>query len=522
MSVELIKDLLKIDQTVGKDQIEALVEGEIRLPENKPNINKILTIDGDVEIAESRIVKDKVIVEGEVKFKVLYNAIDEQQPIHSLEASTDFREEIGINGITEEMSAEIKSNIEHIDFKLIDDSRISVKTVLDIKGEVQSDNSLNIVKEVTGAQGLQVLKEKIKYNDVIGTNKSSTIVKEAFELNEDMPDILDILRVDVKAFERETKVVDDKVIVAGVIEASIMYFGDDEDNQINYLSHEIPFTHFVEIPGTVKDMQCCLKLQADDSYYDTKEDINGDIRIIDIESMVKINAKIYEQKEKEVTVDTYSTSKKINVTKQEVDITENIDYREIKEEVKGTIELSGNDTIRNVYNLNAKPIITDYRVIEGKVIIEGILDVDVLYQSNVNTEIASINDEIPFKSYFDFEEINEGIMLEIENALDSIGYNKLGDKQIEVEAVVKNAISINRIKKFNIVTEAEELEEDIDKKSRSSIIIYVVQKNDTLWDIAKRYNSTVEEIVESNEIACPDNIMPGEKIIIEKNIEFEL
>lgn len=521
MAVELIRDLLKIDQVIGKEQVEALVEGEIRLPQNKPNINKILTIDGDSEVTESKVDKDKVFISGIVKFKVLYNAHDENQPIHSLEASTDFREEIEIKGATEEMISDIKSNIEHIDYRLVDEYSISVKTVLELEGKVQSNNNIDIVKEVMGAEGLQVLKEKIKYNDVVGENNGSTIIKEAFEIEEEMPDILDILRVDVKAYEKETKVVDGKVIVAGVVESSIMYFGEDQENQINYMKHEIPFTHFVEIPNAIKDMNYNLKIYADDSYFDTKEDINGNIRIIDVEAMVKINAKVYDQKEKEVTVDTYSTNKKFNVTKQEVDITENIDCSEVKDVVKGTIEIS-EDIIKNIYNLNVKPTITDYRIVEGKVIIEGLMGVNALYLSGTTDEVSNISQEIPFKTYMDIEKLDEGIELDINNGIENLNYKKIDDNTIEVEVNVKTLVSVNRIKKFNIVTEAEELEEELDKKTRPSITIYVVQQSDTLWDIAKRYNTTIEEIIETNDIMTPNNIMPGEKIIIEKNIEFEL
>ena len=46
-----------------------------------------------------------------------------------------------------------------------------------------------------------------------------------------------------------------------------------------------------------------------------------------------------------------------------------------------------------------------------------------------------------------------------------------------------------------------------------------MQKGDSLWDIARRYNTTVEEIVLSNNIVSPDHLMPGEKIIIEKIVD---
>lgn len=523
MPVELIKDLLKIDQTIGKDEIQALVEGEILLEDNKPNIDKVLTVDGDVKVKETRMMKDKVIVSGIVNFKVLYTAEEEKQPIHSLNALTDFEEEIELQGAEEGMIADIKAYIEHIDYRLLEGTKISVKAVVDIEGKVSVGNSIDIVKNISGAESLQILKESIKYDDVIGTNTSTTIVKEAFEIDEDLPDIVDILRVDVNAYERETTVVEGRVIVAGLVECSIMYFGDDEENRINYLRREIPFTHFVELSNAQKDAMSDVRLETSDVSYEAKEDINGNMRIIDVEAMVEIGAKVYEQRQKEVTVDTYSTNKKLNVKKQEVNITENIGHNVSKEIVKGIVNVSEEDeNINSVYNVNVKPILTDYRIVEEKVIIEGFLGVDMLYQGEESGEIKNIKQEVPFKSYVDIEGVDEGMESEIKIALDDVRFNKVNQQEVEVEATVKANISVNRIKKINIVTEVEELSDEIDKTDRPSITIYIVQKDDTLWDIAKRYNTTVEELIQTNDIINPENIMPGEKIIIQKNIEIDL
>ena len=50
---------------------------------------------------------------------------------------------------------------------------------------------------------------------------------------------------------------------------------------------------------------------------------------------------------------------------------------------------------------------------------------------------------------------------------------------------------------------------------QASIIIYIVQSGDTLWKIAKKYNTTVDKLMEINEIEIPELIKPGDKIIIE-------
>ena len=47
------------------------------------------------------------------------------------------------------------------------------------------------------------------------------------------------------------------------------------------------------------------------------------------------------------------------------------------------------------------------------------------------------------------------------------------------------------------------------------IIGYVVKEGDELWDLAKRYNTTVEGITEVNELPS-EELKPGDKILIFK------
>ena len=44
------------------------------------------------------------------------------------------------------------------------------------------------------------------------------------------------------------------------------------------------------------------------------------------------------------------------------------------------------------------------------------------------------------------------------------------------------------------------------------MIVYTVKKGDNLTKIAKKYNTTVDELVELNNIENPNLIYPGQKI----------
>ena len=49
------------------------------------------------------------------------------------------------------------------------------------------------------------------------------------------------------------------------------------------------------------------------------------------------------------------------------------------------------------------------------------------------------------------------------------------------------------------------------------IVGYLVQEGDSLWDIAKRFHTTVENIVTTNNLAS-DSVRPGDCLILVKEI----
>ena len=91
-----------------------------------------------------------------------------------------------------------------------------------------------------------------------------------------------------------------------------------------------------------------------------------------------------------------------------------------------------------------------------------------------------------------------------------------------LEANIRYNIDVNKEKVLKAINSIEETGEIIDKRNRPSISIYMVQKDTNLWDIAKRYNTTIDELLEDNENINLNSIMPGEKIIIEKKIDVKL
>lgn len=518
MKLELVRESIKIDQLIKKERVDSLVEGEITLPDHKPKIEKIITLDGEVEITNQLLREDNLIVTGLVKFKTLYTTEeDEDQLIHSLETKTDFREEIALDE-SYDARASVSAEIEHIEYTKLTDKKIGIKTVINLEASLEEQGIVDVIKDVEGSEGIQKREKKIKYSELIASTKTKNTVKETFELEESSGDVLDILKIDTRAVVTESRVVDGKVIVAGNLNCFILYYVDGEGEKLNFIKEEIPFTHFAEVAGAEENMDYSLDLDVIDVNYDVRGDINGNLRIIDIETVVVIDAKVFTETEKEIIIDIYSTVNKFDVKNENLHLSETLEKHNIEETIKQTVETKSE--IVRLCNVGAKPLITDKRILDEKVIVEGIVKLDLVYIGK-NHSLDVVKPEVPFKTYVDVDKTNEEIELEIKNEITDINYSKLNDTEVEIEATLTNKININTIKNLVIAKEVKELEELINNKDRSSITIYMVQKNDTVWDIAKRYSTTVEDIVSTNDIE-EDNLIVGEKIIIEKHLDTTL
>lgn len=60
------------------------------------------------------------------------------------------------------------------------------------------------------------------------------------------------------------------------------------------------------------------------------------------------------------------------------------------------------------------------------------------------------------------------------------------------------------------------VEENSGNNNSSSLVIYFVKEGDTLWKIAKKFKSTMEEIATVNNIEDVDKLNVGEQLYIPK------
>ncbi|ABR50676.1 Peptidoglycan-binding LysM [Alkaliphilus metalliredigens QYMF] len=522
MPVELLRDSLKLDQMIGQESAQAIIEGDILVPDTKPDITRVLSVDGTIYITKYTMEENKIIAEGNIQFKILYVSEGGSQPLYSVDSSTGFKQSIELEGIGAHMTSDVTAEIEHIDYTINNERKIGVKAVVNLSATVVEEKNVEVTRELNGLEDIELLKETIQYTDVVGTNSSDTLVKDTFEIEEDLEGIKEVLKWDARVLEREVKVTDGKVIVGGTLLVDLLYVTDDELS-LNIFKKELPFTHFVEIQGTYSDMKAKINMGVEEVYTEVKENIQGERKIVEIEAIVRIQAKVMETETREVIVDAYSPSQLLKIEKNQMILKENMGLNRSYMLLRETLDIPANHPpVKEVFSIQCKPICTDYQLVEDKALIEGVVEANVIYTSEEDLQpLYSFNQEIPFRQAVDLEGLSVTMEADIEMFVEQVDYDLINGEQIEIKVNIGATCEAYQYKTIEVIHEVMELQEDVDISKRPSLTVYFMQSEDSLWKVAKKYHTTVKQILESNGIENPEAVKAGDQLIIEKVHHFK-
>lgn len=518
MGLELIRDMLRFEQVVGEGQGQALVNKDIIVPDIKPDIARILSVEGKVNITSKEVEQDRIAVEGDVDFQILYAATGEPQPIYSMSQSANFSHFMDVPGAVPRMESEVRCDIEHIDFNRLNGRKLNMQCVLNLKGKVTDSVPVDVVKEIGGAPDIQVLRDTITTDEVIGENTAQVVVRGTIPIPEGISGANQLLKYSAIIHNKDTRIEEGKVIMTGSAFVPVLFLSKDEDADIYRVSDDIVFTHTMEIPGAGSGMTCYGDYKVEDVYAELKEDEEGKGQI-DVEVVVGLKSKVTEKSDFPIIIDAYAPSVRTEYEKKsltmDIFFARDTSQAIIKESISIPEGLLGMD---RVYDMVCKPMVTDCKITDDRVNIEGVVGCDVIYlEQGEERAVNSFSEEVPFRTTITIPDCNADMKPSVDVDIESMEFTMVTKEEVEVRIALNCDVKVyNKVKKEFII-KMEEVEGEV-PLHKASITIYVVQPRDTMWNIAKRYLTTVQDIVRINEIADPDKLTPGMKLIIPKKL----
>ncbi|MEA4846674.1 MAG: DUF3794 domain-containing protein [Clostridiaceae bacterium] len=523
MPLELIKNPLKVSRIIGENIFSTVVEEDINVPDINPDLYKILAPSATVQLRDCEVLNDKVVVNGQILLSILYAADDEGKPLNSMDVAANFSQGIEIPGAMPKMRESVDTVIQHVDCYMINSRKLGVKVIMDMHCKVEDLFDLELAADVRGLPDIQVLRETVSFKQVVGYNKDRYEFNEELNLGADLPAIDKILRSDYKAMIKDEKSIDGKVEVNGALGVDILYKAETEENQLQHKEFEIPFTQYIEIPAAEKDMECTTESALQECHLEVSEDANGERRVINAYMVLGMGAKVFNDTEQEMVADAYSPTNVVEIGKNMFPVSEFVGKGRSNILVKETMGIKhGDPEIEEVCYVNVLPVVNEVKLLDDRVLLEGMMECTAVYESSYSAEpMCSVTEQIPFRHFMDIPGVRLSMPCTVKCSADSVNFNRINNEMIELRVVLGVYAEAMRSVEKKLVESIEAVEGvSIDYGRMPAVTVYMVQKGDTLWSIAKRYNTTVDALAKLNNIENPSRVTNGMQIMILKNIRI--
>ena len=104
--------------------------------------------------------------------------------------------------------------------------------------------------------------------------------------------------------------------------------------------------------------------------------------------------------------------------------------------------------------------------------------------------------------------------MNLQGRVEQISASLAGDEKVLVKAVVGLELIAFWPSTEPMVVDYECVPRDSESmNSQPGMVGYVMQPGDTLWDVAKEYHTTVDQVLEVNKV-CEEEIVSGDMLLV--------
>lgn len=497
---------LNLNKSKIMEKDERWIEQDIIVPDNMPDAIKIINITSTPYINDIEVNNGRVKVVGKINYCVIYRANDDDMSIRGLNVSHPYTTTLEKSNIKNKDDIIINSNLKNIIFSLPNERKIAIKNEVSFSINIIENVNVDIIKDFPKDQDIEYNKCKNCFNNVKERKKSIISSSEDVMLSKDATAIYEILKVKCKIKETEFKESYNKVMLKGILEICILYLG--ENKNICTEKVDVPFSSMVEL-SNISDKS---EFNIDYCMRDLNVRINPDIdqKTLNVDYKIENNITLFEKEEVEYINDFYSKTRDLKYNVKDVDISAS-EY-DIEKEINITETISDiiPDNNRIVeYSLDTSSIIPVLE--ENAIKVNGVAKLNIITQNKDSNELEAKTIDIMIDQSFSVEDNwkNSNIHIKIEDVKLNIIQN---GSSIDIKITIYAKINVENILNISSIENIED--SPINLKDISSINIYIVKPGDSIWKIAKKYKTSMENIIKINKLEDPNMIDIGQKILI--------
>lgn len=505
-----------MDFTVKKDSIsdmnlravssaEHTVDCDITLPEYMPDVVRILRCSLIPGVASQQINGDRVTTECDVLVRVVY--VCEQGKIHSFEQTEHFGKQL-------ELKSEINDGVtvlaktEFANYRVSSSRKIEIHGAVSLSALCMEKMKKDIVCCAEG-DGMTVRSEKIKACTLIGCTRKMFSVSETCEINCN-ENISGVLAVSQTVRTDEIKTIQGKVFFRG--ELCVRSTCLTENCEVLCFENSIPINQIIDVPDITEDCITQTDITVSSICIRPRSEHSGDRGLLEVDADLCMTVGAYGEAEVTLVCDAFSTKYDTETSCHTLNIKTSCEKMYDSFLCRETVDISPVG-IRRILSFSCTDVSSNVNISDGSLCVTGTVTADIIFE-DTNSEIYYVTRQIPFEYkhsaiYEDIISNSVSVNISAYNYVTGTG----GSIDTRIELCISGLVFCGKeVKAVKEIT--------IDKSKCKSVktatlTVYFADENESVWDIARHYNTTPQAILRENKMQ-EDSISHCCKLLIPK------
>lgn len=501
---------IQLSETIAQRTVETEVIRNVGIPSRLPPAERVVSVNARLEITEASAGNGNVVINGIIRSSIYYAPAEEDSNVVSIRRNFSFTERVSVPGARPGYDVTVDGIITDIDFYVINERLLGVEYIITSDIEVTTPEQVEFVEE---REDVEFRRQRIRIRRQLREREFTRELTGIERLPDRKPDLRRIIDVDAKVQIIDVDSGEDRVFVTGKVRNNVLY--QTRNGDVEYVLLEFPFEETFAIRGVNPDMSPFVEINIVNI-----ETTRVDNRRIRKNVTAKFNILVLVEEEVEVPTGIISPEQLFPV-RRSVIVERVVAEERVRVLARGTTQIpEGNPDIDRVIRATGRLRgELDATAESGGVALDGQVNANIIYVADLpNQPVYFTAATINFGYFADIPEVRPGMNVVVESRVIRTTAEKTNDRQIRVRATLEVNILVTERVRVPIVTGvSEQPTQEEPTAPPQGFTTYTVKSGDTLYLIARRYNVSVNRIIEVNNITNPNQLQIGQQLLIPRS-----
>lgn len=481
----MYKDTATAAECICDTKLELPVETEILIPDYLPQVFKIVKCIVTPVVLQKQLTAGRLTVEGYLRCTVLYQS-EEDESLCQMEQKIPFTKQLEAKeGSWGPVSVLVSGETEYINCRAVNQRRIDLRGAFALSVSAAAQAQSEIITALSGA-GIHQKTEQLSGSRTIGVHEKFVTAEEriTFEAPPEM-----ILNTQCSGMVAETKLLSGKAVLKGEVLADVVY-RTAPGHDLLHAECRVPFNEVLDIEGA--DEECSCFASAETAGCTITAGAEGEEPTISVSLL--LTASVYRPVEYTAVSDAFSTEYETELTPQEIYLeqVEDVFTQQTEAVVQGRLP----DENAKIIDASATVLPIEVTEQDGETVLRGRVAAHLLC-INALDEIDCYDKVCEYTLPRHYPWARQDLNIRCVPVIEHVTAQKTGEETSAAVVLTVYGMVSRRIRK-TVLGEVR-CTQPLQRQDEAALRIYFAQEGEDLFDIAKRYAASPEEIAAAND-----------------------